>query len=98
MKEVSFIFYIHIPKPEVFCKLFEYNQSCITVAESNKLVPTKKHIVINYHDLQRFVLKEIIFICYIDTQEKKRTFLLSHSKNNYAYIYEENYLGGDLRS
>ena len=42
MKEVSFIFYIHIPKPEVFCKLFEYNQSCITVAESNKLVPTKK--------------------------------------------------------
>ena len=33
MKEVTFIFYIHLPSPEVFWKLFEDNQSCISVAE-----------------------------------------------------------------
>ena len=34
MKEVYFIFDIHIPNPEVFRKLFEDNQSCIAIMES----------------------------------------------------------------
>ena len=34
MKEVSFIFDIHIQNPEVLCKLFKNNQVCIAVAES----------------------------------------------------------------
>ena len=37
MKEVSFIFYIHIPKPEVFCKVSKDNQSCISVVESKNI-------------------------------------------------------------
>ena len=32
MKEISFIFNIHIPQSEVFCKLFEDNKSCVAVA------------------------------------------------------------------
>ena len=36
MKEVSFILDIHLPKPEVFCKLFEDNQGCISVAKFNR--------------------------------------------------------------
>ena len=36
MKEVSFIFDIRPPNPEVFCKVFEDNQSCIDVEESKK--------------------------------------------------------------
>ena len=49
IKEVSFIFDIHLPKPEVFCKVFKDNQSCISVAESNKFLPITKHIAIKYH-------------------------------------------------
>ena len=40
-KEVSFIFGINIPNPTVFCKVFEDNQSCISVTESNKSSPIK---------------------------------------------------------
>ena len=57
MKEVSFIFDIHLPKPEVFCKLFEDNQSCIFVAESNRFSPRKRHISIKYHHFWSFVQK-----------------------------------------
>ena len=51
MKEKSFIFDIHIPNPEVFCKLFEDNQSYIAVAKLNKFPPIKKHITIKYNYL-----------------------------------------------
>ena len=57
MKEVSFIFDIHHPKPEFFCKVFKYNQSCIAVAESEKLSPGKK-IAIKYNYFQSFHTKE----------------------------------------
>ena len=36
IKELYFIFDIHPPNPEVFCKLFGKNQICIAVVESNK--------------------------------------------------------------
>ena len=48
IKEVSFIFDIHLPNPEVFCKVFEENKSSIAVAGSNKCSPRTKHININY--------------------------------------------------
>ena len=34
MKEISLFFDIYLPNPEVFCKVFEENQSCIAVSES----------------------------------------------------------------
>ena len=70
MKEVSFIFDIHIPNPEVFCKVFKENRNCIAVAESNKFSPRKKHIAIKYHHFQSFFQNKIIQICCIDTQEQ----------------------------
>ena len=70
MKEVSFIFDKHIPKPEVFCKVSEENCNCIAVAESNKFSPRKKHIAIKYHHFQSFVQNKIIQICCIDTREQ----------------------------
>ena len=57
MKKTSFVFDIHLPNPEFFCKVFEDNQSCIAVAESNKPSPIIKHIPIKYHHFQRFVQK-----------------------------------------
>ena len=70
MKEAYFIFDIHLPKPEVSCKVFKDNKSCIAVTESNKLSPRTKHITIKYHHLRSFVEKKIIRICYIDTLEQ----------------------------
>ena len=70
MKEVSFIFDLHLPKPEVFCKVFEDNKSCIDVAKSNKLSPRTKHIAIKYHRFRSFIQNNIIRICCIDTREQ----------------------------
>ena len=67
MKEVSFILDIHVPKPEVFWKIFKDNQSCITVAKSKNFSPRSKHICIQYYDFQNFLQKKIVWICYIDT-------------------------------
>ena len=36
MKEACFILYVHLPNPEVFCKVFKDNQSCISIVEANK--------------------------------------------------------------
>ena len=49
MKEVYFIFNIHLPIAEVFCKIFEENKSCVDVAESKKFSPRTKHIVTKHH-------------------------------------------------
>ena len=68
IKEVYFIFDIHISNSEVFCKSFEENQSCISVTKYNKLSPRPKNVGIKYHRFRKFVLKKIIWICYIDTQ------------------------------
>ena len=68
MKEVYFILDIHLPNPELFCEVFEYNQSCTAVAESNKFSPRTKHIAVKYHHLRSFVQKKIIWKCYIDTK------------------------------
>ena len=37
MKEVSFIFDIYLLKPEIFCKVFEDNQSCIYITGYKRL-------------------------------------------------------------
>ena len=42
MKKVYLIFDIYLPNPEAFCKLFEDNQSFISVVESNKFLPKTK--------------------------------------------------------
>ena len=70
MKELYFIFYLHLPKPEVFCKVFKDNQSYISVAEFNKISPITKHIAVKYHHFQIFVQNKIIQICYVDTREQ----------------------------
>ena len=48
INEVSFIFDIHLTKPEIFSKVFKDNQSCIATTESNKLSPRTEHIDIKY--------------------------------------------------
>ena len=70
LKEVYFILDIHLPKPEVFCKVFNNNKSCIYVAEFTKLSRGTKYISIKYHHLRSFTQKNTIWIYYIETQEQ----------------------------
>ena len=58
MKEVYFIFYMHLPKPEVLWNVFEDNQSCISVTESTKFSPRTKNIVIKYYHLKLCTKKD----------------------------------------
>ena len=98
IKEVSFIFGIHLPNSEVFCKVFKDNNSCTAVADSNKLSPRTKNIAIKYHHFLIFVQKKIIRICYIYTREqKKRKLSLSYSMKHYSSIYKENYPDVDFK-
>ena len=46
MKEISLVFPVQLPTPEVSCQVFEDNTSCIKVAKSPKFTPRTKHIAI----------------------------------------------------
>ena len=66
VKEVSFILDINFPKTEFFGKVFEENESFISVTESNKFLPLTKYNAIKYRHFWSFVKKNIMQICYID--------------------------------
>ena len=68
--EISCIFDIYMPKPEVHCKVFEDNRSAVTIAEANKFTPRTKHIALKYHHFRRYVKEKIIQIYPIGTQEQ----------------------------
>ena len=70
MKYISFIFNVNLPKPEIFCKVFECNKSCIAVAQQNKFSQITKHISIKYRHLQILIQKNINWICCIVTREQ----------------------------
>jgi len=68
--EVSCIFDIKLPKPQVHCKVFEDNRSAITIAEASKFTPRTKHIALKYHHFRRYVKEKIIQIYPISTHEQ----------------------------
>ena len=93
MREVPFILDIRPPNPEVFCKVFEYSQSCIAVAKSNTFSPIIEHTSVKYHCLQSFIQKKIIQICYIDTQEQTAE-IFTKTLYEALYIYLRSKLSG----
>ena len=48
IKEILFIFNVHLSNLEVFCKLFKDNQSCIYAAYMNTFLPKSIYITIKY--------------------------------------------------
>ena len=70
MVEVSDYVPIHLPRPEVYCKVFEDNESCIKMTKSEKYTPRTKHIALKYHHFRSFVDKNIIRILPISTKEQ----------------------------
>ena len=86
MKEVSFISDTHIPKPEVFCKLFEGNQICIAFVEykNNHQEQTISllSIIISKASYKRRLFGYAILI----HKKKHRKFSLIHSTEN-GHLY-----------
>ena len=96
MKEVSFIFDIHIPKPEVFCKVFEYNKSCIFIAEFFKNIRLKNILLLSIIISEDFCKRKLFGCVALIQENKQRIFLQSHSTKHYLCIYEENYPDGEV--
>ena len=70
LKEVFFVFNIHLPKIDVFCKVFKDNKRCIALVQSSKLSYQKHYIAIKYRHLGSFIQNNLICILYIDTTEQ----------------------------
>ena len=89
MKEVSFIFDIHLPNPEVFCKLFEDNQSCIDVAESKKSHEEQKISLLSIIIYKALHRRRLFRYAILIQENNHRKFSLSHSTKHYSSIHEK---------
>ena len=70
LKEIDRVFKINSNKPIFHCKVFEDNNSCISLATSEKFSPRTKHIALKYHHFRSYVKNNIIEILPIDTKEQ----------------------------
>ena len=70
MDELKEMIPFYNPTPEVRCKLFEDNRSCIIVAESARLTPRTKHIAIKYHHFREYVKSGEVKIFPVSTHEQ----------------------------
>jgi len=59
MDEMKPLIDFYNPTPEICCKLFDDNHSCIIVVESARLTPRTKHTAIKFHHFRQFVKKGI---------------------------------------
>ena len=66
----------------VYCKVFEDNKSCITVAESKKPPVRTKHIAIKYHYFRGLIEDKVIRIIYVDTKEQIADLLTKPIENS----------------
>lgn len=53
--------------PKVICKVFEDNKSCIEIATNHKSCARTKHLSVQLHHFQSYVVKKIIDIQHIST-------------------------------
>ena len=57
-------------KPIIRCKVYEDNESCIKMAESEKFTPRTKHIALKYHWFRKHVQDGLIQINHINTHDQ----------------------------
>ena len=68
--------------PQVYCEVFEDNQSCIAVAELKKPPARTKHIAIKHHHFRNLVDNKTIRISYIDTKKQLADLLTKPIEDN----------------
>ena len=86
-KEIASIFGLLTRKPVFKCKVWEDNDSCITVAKAPTFTPCTKHIAIKYHHFRSFVSEGTIVINPIDTSEQLADMLTKPLKEqSFCYL------------
>ena len=70
MTELDIIFPIYLPKPKLFCKIFEDNEACISMATSLKFTPRTKHLALKYHHFRSWVHKGFLEVVHVPTTEQ----------------------------
>jgi hypothetical protein len=70
MKELKKAFPIEIQIPNFNCTVHEDNQSCISMATTQKFSPRTKHIALKYHHFRSYVNSKQIEIHYINTHDQ----------------------------
>ena len=70
MSEIDKVFPIGFKKPKIHCKVWEDNESCISIAKNQKFSPRTKHIAIKWHHFRSFVNSSSVSIHSIDTKEQ----------------------------
>jgi len=73
MEEIDGVFKLYIDKLNFYCKVWEDNESCISMATKQKFTPRTKHIALKYHHFSSFVQgpDPKIRINYIHTEEQE---------------------------
>ena len=49
LKEINEVFSLNLSSPKIHCKVYEDNESCISLAKTQRFSPRTKHISIKYH-------------------------------------------------
>ena len=87
MKETASMFGSLTHKPVFKCKVWEDNDSCITVAKAPKFSPRTKHTAIKYHHFKSFGLDGTIVVNLIVTSEELANMLTKPlKKKSFCYL------------
>ena len=70
LDELKGVFGIEALIPVVKCRVFEDNESAISMSTCKKFTPRTKHIALKYHHFRKFVSTGKIHILSIDTKEQ----------------------------
>jgi hypothetical protein len=70
LEELGKVFKLYTSAPDFVCNVWEDNQSCIKMTESNKFSPRTKHIALKYHHFKRFQESGRINVKYINTEDQ----------------------------
>ena len=68
LKERGFVFNSDIP--QIKCKVFEDNKSCIEIATNHRTRPRTKHLSVRLHHFRSHVVAKTICINHISTKEQ----------------------------
>ena len=65
MTELDVILPINLPKPKLYCKVFEDNEACISMATILRFTPRTKHLALKYHHFKSWISKGFLEIVHV---------------------------------
>jgi hypothetical protein len=84
--------------PEIKCKIFEDNTSCIKIATAPSMTPHTKHIALKYHFFRSQVKSGKVTILPISTTEQRADILTKPLIGDLFEYLRNKIMGWDVRS